>query len=360
MTEKPEFSIVWNFFEKSQDSSSSKCKKCDKELKYTGSTSGMISHLRSSHKQEMLEVEQKRFFFTMDGWESKYEGVGVYALIVYSISDDFVKEKFYESLSALTRFQEYLFSDAEKKMLEEFVRLLTPYMEAIASSEMNENFCSEIIPTYNHLNNFICSENQHLSVVQVLKKQTSARYKQLMESDVALLSTFLDPRFAYMDDLLIGKKWTEVVELAEEYFESFRYVGPSTSAAASPPPPKVSKSTKSSFYSYMESKRNCTNAESVKVAIPSLLLSNMVFSVQCGAIVSASRRNRLTSTTLNDLLLNAALANIQKQQNGKLDDEEVWDNQGDSTNQDYDLFMWKTTKPLKRSSSSPPSFGYDN
>ena len=60
-------------------------------------------------------------------------------------------------------------------MLEEFVRLLTPYMEAIASSEMNENFCSEIIPTYNHLNNFICSENQHLSVVQVLKKQTSAR-----------------------------------------------------------------------------------------------------------------------------------------------------------------------------------------
>ena len=39
-----------------------------------------------------------------------------------------------------------------------------------------------------------------------------------MESDVALLSTFLDPRFAYMDDLLIGKKWTEVVELAEEYF----------------------------------------------------------------------------------------------------------------------------------------------
>ncbi|CAL2041742.1 unnamed protein product [Caenorhabditis brenneri] len=31
----------------------------------------------------------------MDGWESKYEGVGVYALIVYSISDDFVKEKFF-------------------------------------------------------------------------------------------------------------------------------------------------------------------------------------------------------------------------------------------------------------------------
>ena len=59
MTEKPEFSIVWSFFNKNNDSSSCKCKKCGKELKYTGSTSGMISHLRSTHKQEMLEKEEE-------------------------------------------------------------------------------------------------------------------------------------------------------------------------------------------------------------------------------------------------------------------------------------------------------------
>ena len=129
----------------------------------------------------------------------------------------------YESLSVLPRFQEYLLTDMEKTVLQEFVRILKPYMEAIASSEMDDNLCSEMIPKYSHLNEFISEENQRKQIVQVVKKQTQDRYRDLMENDVALLAVFLDPRFSYIDDLLIGKKWVEVEQIAEQYCGNTRF-----------------------------------------------------------------------------------------------------------------------------------------
>ena len=81
----------------------------------------------------------------------------------------------YERIPSLNRFQEFLLSEEEKKVLNEYVRLLSPYMEAISTAEMDNNFCSELIPKYSHLYDFISEQNQHKHIVQVLKKQTEQR-----------------------------------------------------------------------------------------------------------------------------------------------------------------------------------------
>lgn len=302
----------------------------------------------------------------------------------------------YECIPSLNRFQEFLLSEAEKKVLNDYVRLLSPYMDAITTSEMDGNFCSEIIPKYSHLYAFISEQNQHKSIVQVLKKQTEERYKEILKNDVALLAVYLDPRSAYLDEILMDKEWKDIEKLAEEYCESYRYITPASSTAT-PPPAKMPKTSSSSFKNYMASKRSSAPIESVKSEIikyasdlvtgrpaidscplhfwdankqrfPKLclvarhILSSPQSSAEverlfskCGSIISSSRRNRLTSQTLNSLLLNAALANIEKMKDVEFQDDACEEKQ-DENNSDMDLFMWKARKPVKRARSSPPAF----
>ncbi|CAO4385586.1 unnamed protein product [Caenorhabditis nigoni] len=58
-------SLVWNFFEKSEDGTQVICQKCQIQLKFFGSTSGMLKHIESNHQDDLkisgnAEIESER------------------------------------------------------------------------------------------------------------------------------------------------------------------------------------------------------------------------------------------------------------------------------------------------------------
>ena len=46
----PPTSKAWNYFKRTADSKTVKCKLCETELTYTGGTTNMLNHLRLKHK----------------------------------------------------------------------------------------------------------------------------------------------------------------------------------------------------------------------------------------------------------------------------------------------------------------------
>ena len=45
----PPTSKAWNYFKRTADSKTVKCKLCETELKHTGGTTNMLNHLRLKH-----------------------------------------------------------------------------------------------------------------------------------------------------------------------------------------------------------------------------------------------------------------------------------------------------------------------
>ncbi|EGT60418.1 hypothetical protein CAEBREN_32165 [Caenorhabditis brenneri] len=52
---------------------------------------------------------------------------------------------------------------------------MKPYIAAIAEAERDDNYCSEIVPQYASLMEFISGQNQKKAIVRFLKKETSDR-----------------------------------------------------------------------------------------------------------------------------------------------------------------------------------------
>ncbi|PIC14284.1 hypothetical protein B9Z55_006810 [Caenorhabditis nigoni] len=300
----------------------------------------------------------------------------------------------YQSISAINNFQQYLLTDAEKKILEEFVSLTTPFAEAISRAEADDTYSSEIIPQFASLHAFISSQDSSKKIVRVLKNETQFRYKQVLGNEIALMAVFCDPRFSYMKGLLLDTTWEDVESLVELYCDSFRVIGNSDSSPMSPPE-KKQKSTDSFFSKYIESKRESTSLQTAKneiVSFEALLVSarppisssplsfwetnrnrfpklsmlarhvlcspqssaqvERLFS-KCGQIVSSTRRNRLSTETLNDLLLNAFLADSKIHE----EDEDSSDDEQADLQEDFSG-MWPTAKK-RRQSSVPRSVRYD-
>ncbi|EGT56418.1 hypothetical protein CAEBREN_09596 [Caenorhabditis brenneri] len=187
-----------------------------------------------------------------------------------------------------------------------------------------------------------------------------SKYKEILKNDVALLAVFLDPRSAYLDDILMDKEWKDI---EKNYMASKRSSAPTESVKL-----EIVKYA-SDLVTGRPAMESCPLLfwEANKQRFPKLslvarhILSSPQSSAEverlfskCGTIISASRRNRLNSQTLNSLLLNAALANIEKMNDTKFEDDECEEKQ-DENDGDIDLFMWKTRKPLKRARSSPPA-----
>ncbi|PIC45265.1 hypothetical protein B9Z55_005343 [Caenorhabditis nigoni] len=235
-----ESSIVWHFFMKSNDLTRVNCRRCQKSLKFSGSTLGMIHHVRTIHADELKTLIRFRFVSNESSRkETKIDG------LFFS--------KYIESKRESTSLQ------TTKNEIVSFEALLVSARPPISSSplsfwEINRNRFPKLSMLARHV---LCSP------------QSSAQVERL-----------------------------------------FRY----------------------------------------RVVIP-IVFQLFRFS-KCGQIVSSTRRNRLSTETLNDLLLNAILADSKIQEEDDSSDDEEADLQEDFSG------MWPTTKK-RRQSSVPRSVRYD-
>ncbi|PIC14821.1 hypothetical protein B9Z55_026998 [Caenorhabditis nigoni] len=303
----------------------------------------------------------------------------------------------YQSISALDAFQQFLLDDNEKKVLNHFIEMTTPFLETIHNAESDATYCSEIVPQYASLYEFVSGQNQKTRLVKLLTSETLKRYSKYLTNDVALLAVYCDPRFAYLDGVLKTVDWEDIERNAVNYCESSREVRPAD-ATGTEPPAKKSNNQNTFFSRFLESKRQSQPTESVRTEIvnyeaiimagrpspsscpllfwksngarfPQLsrLARHVLCSPQssaqverlfsrCGELVSSSRRNRLSTKTMNDLLLNASLGALKKLS------EEVRDKEESETDEDSDddigedvYSMWPRNATNRRSSSAPPS-----
>ncbi|CAO4364438.1 unnamed protein product [Caenorhabditis nigoni] len=220
-----ESSIVWHFFMKSNDLTRVNCRRCQKSLKFSGSTLGMIHHVRTIHADELKTLIRFRFVSNESSRkETKIDG------LFFS--------KYIESKRESTSLQ------TTKNEIVSFEALLVSARPPISSSplsfwEINRNRFPKLSMLARHV---LCSP------------QSSAQVERLFS--------------------------------------------------------------------------------------------------KCGQIVSSTRRNRLSTETLNDLLLNAILADSKIQEEDDSSDDEEADLQEDFSG------MWPTTKK-RRQSSVPRSVRYD-
>ncbi|ULT94246.1 hypothetical protein L3Y34_003606 [Caenorhabditis briggsae] len=233
--------------------------------------------------------------------------------------------------------------------LTKYVESLEPYLEALNQSESNKSFISEILVQFSHLTTYASSQDQRSFLGRCLCDETVSRYESYVENESLLMSTYLDPRFSYVPDLLMRVRWTEIEESIALYSESLIIVPTS----AQPPVPKKAHVEESSYAKFVQSKRLSVGGSSIQAEMASYkalvvagrpaldsdpvtfwrahrdrfpLLQRIalhflsptqssaiverLFSV-CGSIVNNSRRNRMKPKTLNQQLLCAALATLE-------------------------------------------------
>ncbi|CAP33248.2 Protein CBG14827 [Caenorhabditis briggsae] len=123
----------------------------------------------------------------------------------------------YESISTLSNFQSYLLSQSEKSTLDEFLECTKPYMEAIQMSEKEETYGSEIIVQYAGLLDFLSKIDQDSDIVRLLKEETTLRYEEYLQNDMALFALYCDPRFVYLADILRNITWSDIEEKVSTY-----------------------------------------------------------------------------------------------------------------------------------------------
>lgn len=295
----------------------------------------------------------------------------------------------YQSIRSLNQFQKYLMCDAELKILEKFVFITKPYLEAITTAEADSTFCSQILPQYAALYDFIISQNQRYEIVKQISSETLKRFSKCMGNTLLQLATFCDPRYAYMDDILFNVTWEDVEKQAVMYCDSYKVVQ-ADGSSNSRPSPKKSRIDTSFLSKFLESKRGAQPNEPTKMEIlsyesmvrsgrpgpdcnplhfwktnsvrfPKLsLLARHVLSCpqssaqverlfsRCGQIVS-SLRNRITAQTMNNVLLNASLGILKRieMKRAESGDEES-DDEEDCFEQKIDDLI-----PTKRCRSAP-------
>ncbi|EFO84346.1 hypothetical protein CRE_20464 [Caenorhabditis remanei] len=305
----------------------------------------------------------------------------------------------YQSISSLSNFQCYLLDASEKKTLENFVEYTNPYIESIAQAETDSSFASSLLVQYASLHHFISAQDQRNHLVHCLSIETLERYTKYLENDVCLFATYADPRYAYMTNVLNTLKWEAVEEMVELYCESFR--APSCQPATTPPPPKKMKLAESNFLRFVEAQTESVNSGSTKKEIveyesliqsarppiqscplnfwlthstrfPKLsILASHFLSIplssaqverlfsRCGELMSSSRRNRLKSITVNDMLLNAALGQMSLQEKKEDEDGSVSESDDDSeeeSDSSADDFNGQTVPPSDSHSQTVPPF----
>ncbi|KAF1764031.1 hypothetical protein GCK72_003977 [Caenorhabditis remanei] len=240
----------------------------------------------------------------------------------------------------------------------------------LAHAESDSSFASSLLVQYASLHHFISAQDQRNHLVHCLSIETLERYTKYLENDVCLFATYADPRYAYMTNVLNTLKWEAVEEMVELYCESFR--APSCQPATTPPPPKKMKLAESNFLRFVEAQTESVNSGSTKKEIveyesliqsarppiqscplnfwlthstrfPKLsILASHFLSIplssaqverlfsRCGELMSSSRRNRLKSITVNDMLLNAALGQMSLQEKKEDEDSSVSESGDDS------------------------------
>ncbi|ULT82628.1 hypothetical protein L3Y34_012105 [Caenorhabditis briggsae] len=260
----------------------------------------------------------------------------------------------YESISTLSNFQSYLLSQSEKSTLDEFLECTKPYMEAIQMSEKEETYGSEIIVQYAGLLDFLSKIDQDSDIVRLLKEETTLRYEEYLQNDMALFALYCDPRFVYLADILRNITWSDIEEKVSTYCDASRIVNATTSSSEGPPE-KKSKNDESYFTKFVLSKRDTTTtAESRQTEIvayqstiqssrpptstdplnfwmvnserlPNLsilarhILSSPSSTAQterlfskCGNLPKCTQKSRVPLTSFNDIMLNVTLADLQR------------------------------------------------
>ncbi|ULT93749.1 hypothetical protein L3Y34_003322 [Caenorhabditis briggsae] len=90
-------------------------------------------------------------------------------------------------------------------------------------------------------------------------------YESYVENESLLMSTYLDPRFSYVPDLLMRVRWTEIEESIALYSESLIIVPTS----AQPPVPKKAHVEESSYAKFVQSKRLSVGGNSIQAEMAS-------------------------------------------------------------------------------------------
>ncbi|KAF1756220.1 hypothetical protein GCK72_012673 [Caenorhabditis remanei] len=261
----------------------------------------------------------------------------------------------FQSISSLSNFQTFLLDSTEKDALEHFVNVTSPYLEAISQGETDDSFSSSILVQYASLHHFIKSLEQRKTITRLLSDETLNRYIGYLENDACLIATFVDPRYAYMPGVINSLKWEDVEAIVENYCGTicgisngvcsiWNYKGrffidanyalfqneiveyEALIRAARPP---VTSSPLHFWHTQSTRFPQLSRLASHFLSIPmSSAQVERLFS-RCGDILSSCKRNRLTATTLNDMLLNSALGQL----NLASDDEESdFESDGESEN----------------------------
>ncbi|UMM40835.1 hypothetical protein L5515_017345 [Caenorhabditis briggsae] len=113
------------------------------------------------------------------------------------------------------------------------------------------------------LHAFIHSENQFDTFWDC--NVCGFRYESYVENESLLMSTYLDPRFSYVPDLLMRVRWTEIEESIALYSESLIIVPTS----AQPPVPKKAHVEESSYAKFVQSKRLSVGGNSIQAEMAS-------------------------------------------------------------------------------------------
>ncbi|UMM41929.1 hypothetical protein L5515_017965 [Caenorhabditis briggsae] len=260
----------------------------------------------------------------------------------------------YESIRTLSNFQSYLLSQSEKSTLDEFLECTKPYMEAIQMSEKEETYGSEVIVQYAGLLDFLSKIDQDSDINRLLKEETTLRYEEYLQNDMALFALYCDPRFVYLADILRNITWSDIEEKVATYCDALRIVNATTSSSEGPPEKKA-KNDESYFTKFVLSKRDTTTtAESTQTEIvayqstiqssrpptstdplnfwmvnserlPNLsilarhILSSPSSTAQterlfskCGNLPKCTQKSRVPLTSFNDIMLNVTLADLQR------------------------------------------------
>ncbi|KAF1756611.1 hypothetical protein GCK72_013064 [Caenorhabditis remanei] len=305
----------------------------------------------------------------------------------------------YQSIFSLSKFQEYLLSEEEKVKLEYFVELTSPFVDAVSEAEKDNNFCSEIIPQFANLLEFVSSHNQMKHIVRVITNETQKRFDAYMSNDIALISTFIDPRFGYFDGIMHNRKWQEIEETVIDYCDSLKILNSNGSLNSDGSPQKRSKVSQSGLSRFMEAKSLSSSMDDTKAEVvayeayirksrppyssspldfwkcnefqfPKLArLARHILCVpqssaaverlfsRCGEIVSSSRRNRLSSQTMHEILINASLGILKEKETEYIecdDDDDETEQNGEQIK--LDLLPLCTCNPSndsRRSRSTP-------
>ncbi|EFP12430.1 hypothetical protein CRE_29571 [Caenorhabditis remanei] len=301
----------------------------------------------------------------------------------------------YESIKSLTRGQEFILSEQEKENLEIFVQCATPYLEAINQVESDKTFCSEVLIHFASLSDFLNNQRHNHPVVKVLTEETVHQFQRFLENDIALLTTFVDPRLSYTDGVLLQKSWKDVEKLVESYCaDNYRLINASNDQNPEPAA-KRKRPSDTHFSKFIESLTQSTVPGSIETEIVNYKASVLTYRValdscplqywrmnqsrfptlcrlakdvlsapqssiqaeryfsECSEVVSSSTRNRHSALSLNETLLNSALGIIKRmdtdpkwnedeESDGESDEEpdaadnfNAWDRSVDPTN--YEL-----------------------